>query len=65
MEQKFKRQSIELGGDLPSVMVSKVVLCVGVFGLRKKEEKWHKEERVKSPTPSDWKTKTKKKKIEQ
>ena len=24
MEQKFKRQSIELGGDLPSVMVSKV-----------------------------------------
>ncbi len=35
MEQKFKRQSIELGGDLPTVMVSKVVLCVGVFGLRK------------------------------
>ena len=64
MEQKFKRQSIELGGDLPSVMVNKVVLCVGVFGLKKKEE------RVKSPTPSDWKTKTKKtktkrKKIEQ
>ena len=65
MEQKFKRQSIKPGDDLPSVIVSKVVLCVGVFGLRKKEGKWHKEERVKSPTHSDWQTKTEKKMIEQ